>query len=119
MTAHAHDADELATEWLAKSQREVGQRYSGLDDAAHRDPEVAWATIVKIVAHTLTGEQLAFLAAGPLEVLLSQHGPAFIDRVEHEAAKNRRFDNLLGGVWKLGMSDDVWQRVQKARSAIW
>jgi hypothetical protein len=119
MTAHAHDADELATEWLAKSQREVGQRYSGLDDAAHLDPEVAWATIVKIVAHTLTGEQLAFLAAGPLEVLLSEHGAAFIARVEREAATNPRFENLLGGVWKLSMTDDVWDRVQKARSVVW
>jgi hypothetical protein len=113
------DADDLAAEWLSNSQRKVGERRSGLDDMAVREPELAWATILKIIDHKLTDEQTAFLAAGPMEVLLSEHGPDFIDRVEKEAKANPRFDHLLGGVWKLGMKDNVWSRVQKVRSAVW
>jgi hypothetical protein len=48
-----------------------------------------------------------------VEDLLSQHGPSFIDRVEHEARSNPKFAYLLGGVWRLEITDEVWQRVQK------
>ena len=36
------------------------------------------------------------LAAGPLEDLLSEHGAALIERVEHEAPTNPAFNLLLG-----------------------
>jgi|ERR1041384_7664703 hypothetical protein len=118
MTARV-DADELAAEWLAKSTQPVGDRHCRLDDAASDDPESAWSAILKVIEHPLTDEQTAYLAAGPPEILLSKHGAAFIDRVEHEARVNPKFSFLLGGVWKHGMSDDVWNRVQRARSAVW
>jgi len=55
------------------------------------------------------------LAAGPLEDLLSSFGPDYIDRVETLARDDGRFKLLLGGVWRLGMTDDVWGRMQAAR----
>jgi len=61
------------------------------------------------------GDRAVPVAAGPLEVLLSEHGPDFIDRVETEAAHNNRFREALTLVWRLEMTDDVWTRVQKAR----
>jgi len=36
------------------------------------------------------------LAASPLEDLVSEHGPGFIDRVEQRALENRKFRPLLG-----------------------
>ncbi|HEY6154720.1 MAG TPA: hypothetical protein VIW07_13350 [Candidatus Udaeobacter sp.] len=119
MTAPRSDA--LAASWLEHHPSSAKDRWSHseLDEAAQEDPENTWGAILQLVQQDLTDEQLAVLAAGPLEVLLSYHGPAFIDRVEQEAATNKRFDNLLGGVWQLSMSDDIWSRVQKARRAAW
>jgi len=112
-------ADELADEWRKSTKGDVGAGWSRLDGAARYEPEVAYAAILRAVEFELTPEQISVLAAGPLEVLLSQHGPNFIERVESEAAKNARFNYLLGGVWRLGMTEDVWSRVKKARRETW
>ena len=119
MTASSAIVEELLAEWLQLNSPEAGDQWSKLSEAVRKDPEAAWCAILKLIQCDLTEEQLGLLAAGPLEDLLSEHGHTFIDRVEGEAATNRRFDNLLGGVWRLTMTDDVWNRVQKARSAVW
>ena len=108
-------AEELAHEWRKSTEGEPTAGWSRLDDAASFSPELAWSAIVCAVGHDLTREQQSILAAGPLEVLLSEHGPDFIDRVETEAAHNNRFREALTLVWRLEMTDDVWTRVQKAR----
>ena len=59
------------------------------------------------------------LAAGPLEDLLGDHGPTVIDRVESLAKTDAAFNLLLGGVWKNGMSDDIWDRVQACHNEVW
>ena len=93
------------------------------DADGNADPEVvraAKAAGMEAVPGFFTpAEAFSLLAAGPLEDLLSEHGPVFIDRLEQEATASKRFDHLLGGVWRLSMTDDVWNRVQKARSAVW
>jgi hypothetical protein len=88
-------------------------------DAVHDSPEVAWPAILQILDRALTEDQLSVLAAGPLEDLLAMHGPEFIDRIEHEAEQNPRFNHLLGGVWQNEMSPEIWERVQKARKEVW
>ena len=84
-------------------------------DACHETPEIAWQAINEILKRNLTDEQIGLLAAGPLETLISQHGAAFIDRVEQEARINSRFSYLLAGVWRCGMPSEIWARVQKAK----
>lgn len=59
------------------------------------------------------------LAAGPLETLLSVHGPTVINRIESLAKADASFNLLLGGVWKQGMADDIWDRVQACRNEVW
>jgi hypothetical protein len=108
-------ADELATEWLKSTEGDISLGWSRLENYASEQPEVAFAAILCAVQFELTPDQLSVLAAGPLEILLSEHGPDFIERVESEAAHNPRFNLLLGGVWRLKMTEDVWSRVQKAR----
>lgn len=88
-------------------------------DAIHDSPEVAWCAILQILAMDLKEEQISLLAAGPTESLLSMHGAHFIDRVEHEAQQNARFQRLLGGVWKCGMPVEIWKQVQAARKEVW
>lgn len=108
-------AEELAEAWLAQPT-EGGEPilYDECEDA----PELAWSAILHILKHELSAEQTALLAAGRLEDLLSKHGPQFIERVERQAS-DPQFNYLLGGVWRLGMTEDVWARVQAARKEVW
>ncbi len=107
----------LSEAWIASSLKEVGDLV--LFDECLDEPEIAWLAILKILEQDLSDEQIALLAAGPMEDLLSHHGSDFIERVETEARRNSKFNDLLGGVWKLYMTEDVWRRVQKARSSVW
>ena len=88
-------------------------------DAVHDEPEIAWPAILQILERELTEDQTSVLAAGPLEDLLAVHGLQFIERVEREAERSPRFNHLLGGVWQNQMSQEIWERVQKARREIW
>lgn len=76
--------------------------------------------IVKALLDQADNEWLiANIAAGPLETLLSNHGETIIDAVERESLSNEKFRHLLGGVWRCGMSDEVWQRFQKIDKPTW
>jgi hypothetical protein len=81
--------------------------------------EQAWELILAINERSLSDDALAYLAAGPLEELLSYHGEAFIERVEERAKTDPKFNHLLGGVWQLFMTDAIWERVQAARDEVW
>ncbi|GEP46393.1 DUF6869 domain-containing protein [Brevifollis gellanilyticus] len=78
-------------------------------------PEIAWSAIQQIFQHELTAKQISVLAAGPVETLLAYHGPAFIERVEQEARQSDRFRYLLTGVWRNSMTQEIWDRVRRAR----
>jgi hypothetical protein len=75
-------------------------------------PERAWEAILKVVEDPRAYRYLGNLAAGPIEDLLSHHGPQFIERVESAARTNPTFASTLSGVWQFTMSDDIWLRVQ-------
>jgi hypothetical protein len=84
------------------------------------EPEALWEAIVELSRMELTKEQIALLAAGPVEDLLTNHGPAYIDRVEIEARQRPKFRYLLGGVWGWSrMRKEVWERVTRARGEVW
>ncbi|HTS17084.1 MAG TPA: hypothetical protein VMP11_05880 [Verrucomicrobiae bacterium] len=104
-------ASELEAEWFEGGELMM--------DAVHDVPETVWPAILKILEHELTPDQIADLAAGPMEDLLAQHGARFIERVEAEAQRNPRLNHLLGGVWKSSMTEEIWERVQKARKEVW
>jgi hypothetical protein len=103
--------------WLEQSERPGGD--STMYDVVRDEPEIAWPAILQILQRELTEDQIAVLAAGPLEDLMAVHGAQFIERVESEAARNPRLNHLLGGVWQSKMEPEIWQRVQKARKEVW
>jgi hypothetical protein len=105
--------------WAGEGGPSHGWASPELDDIVRDDPERAWGIILRLSEQAPDEEFKAILAAGPVEDLLSQHGPSFIDRVEQRAVADAKFNHLLGGVWRLGMTDDVWARVQVARSNVW
>ena len=117
MTAEPHDAlaQLLIDAYLAAFGREAGAEnfwaWDVLDTLVGRRPDIAWPILLRLVQR-MPEEGLGDLAAGPIEDFLSQHGPRAIDAVEAEAATNPRLRRALSMVWRLGMTDDVWRRVQ-------
>lgn len=82
-------------------------------------PELLWRFILSAYKRDFSERVAAVLAAGPIEDLLSEFGPDYIARVEELARKDGRFKWLLGGVWRLGMTDEVWRRLESARDEVW
>ena len=83
------------------------------------EPEMLWPFVLSTYRREVTAQVLAVLAAGPLEDLLWQCGPDYIDRVEKLAADDAHFNWLLGGVWQNGIAQDVWSRVVAVRRKVW
>ena len=83
------------------------------------DPESCWAAILKILSKDPPDKVLSVLAAGPLEDLISEHGPLFIERIEEGSRKDPAFRHLLGGVWKSTSSPEIWSRIETIRGKPW
>lgn len=94
--------DTSATEWASDK----------MIDLALENPEELWDIILEILKRDPPTEVIEVLAAGPLEDYIAKLGEKVIDRVEAHAAADPKFKNLLGGVWRNSISDDVWRRVQ-------
>jgi len=118
-----HTRQETADAWIRMTKAGSGSQayednfwaFEALDDLVSEDPEEGWSMILQILRLDQSPSVMENLSAGPLEDLLAKHGPAFIDRVEAEAASAPIFAKLLGGVWQNRMTDEVWARVQAAR----
>ncbi|HEX2878900.1 MAG TPA: hypothetical protein VHO25_05125 [Polyangiaceae bacterium] len=115
------DRERLIVEYLGYGEAPLGEEpwgwasdrmYSLLEGV----PELAWDLIIEMIERAPSDDSLSFIAASPLEDLLSKDGPLFITRVEDRARENTKFRRALGMLNRLGMTDDVWQRVQTAAS---
>ena len=96
--------DDVLTEWMYVDEEST---------------DLLWRFIQNVYPRDMSDKTISLLAAGPLEHLLAHHGPVYIDQVETLARKDPKFNYLLGGVWRNSMTDDVWERVQKARLSVW
>lgn len=113
----------LAEGWIAFwSAPEGSQEREALDwvwdkeyDLMQQEPDEIWRLILEILRRNSSDKIQEVLAAGPLEDLLAKYSSGVIERVEAEAKSNPMFAQLLGGVWKNSMTDDIWARVQ----AVW
>ena len=84
------------------------------------DADYAWAIVQAIHARDPELTLVGVFSAGPVEDLLSYHGPAVIDRIENKAEQDPKFAQVLGGVWQADMPDEIWKRVKQARdTSIW
>ena len=98
---------------------ELSPAYVEMEDAVQDEPERAWQLILGILKRDQSDSVIPCLAGGPLENLLVHHGPSFIERVEELAKANQDFNRLLGGVWKNGISDEIWNRLASVRKGVW
>ena len=84
--------------------------WEAVETLVDEDPEAAWRITCMLVDKTSSDDELAFVAAGPLEDLLKKHGPSLIDRVEEESRENARLQLALSGVWGIQPSDPIFDR---------
>ncbi len=87
-----------------------------LDEVCDRNPTECLRIILRILERDPSDVIAGNLAAGPLEDLLSRHGPLIIDAVESEARSRPRFRELLSGLWRNVIHEDVWDRIQALRT---
>jgi len=79
--------------------KEVVGRYAEPDLLTESETDAKWV--------------LGMLGAGTLETLIGENGDQVIADVEAAARVDRRFSWTLACVWQHGMSDELWDRVQR------
>jgi hypothetical protein len=111
----AMSVPELAHAWVeqySKSDRDRDDNFFVMMDyereMREEDPDKAIDVIVEILKIETNPALLALLAAGPLEDVISMET---IDRIEREALADKRFHDLLGGVWYYRASDELKARL--------
>jgi hypothetical protein len=80
-----------------------------LDDLILEKPEDGWLLMLAVVERAASEEDLAFVAARPIEDLVRHHGRAFADRLVVEARGNPQFRGALNYLWGWDeFPGDVW-----------
>jgi hypothetical protein len=113
------DRDRILREYLEYAAAPIGQEDWGwasakLNRIISSVPDLAWDLITTLIEAAPSEDALAFFAAGPLEDLLSDHGPRVIDKLEARVGANAKFLRAVQHLRRLQMTDDVWARVQRA-----
>jgi hypothetical protein len=106
---------EIAQVWIAQNgcaEKDRDRNWSALrdyeSDLRGEDPERALAIILEVLKAEPNQNMLGYLAAGPLEDLITLDT---IDMIEVEAERNERFRWLLGGVWYYTAPDELKARL--------
>ncbi len=87
-----------------------------IESFAEHVPEVAWRTILAILELPDARPHVAHLMS-TVALLLSHFAPAFIDRLEAEAAVNPALRQCLGGLWtdpSFSVPLPLWERISAA-----
>mgnify|MGYP003401746209 CR=1 FL=1 len=122
------DLNHLAESWIADWElrhpdNERPEASDSVDKVSHfhidEEHDALWKFILATYRKPMSPRVFAILAAGPLEDLLASFGPEYIDRVETLARQDPKFKELLGGVWKNAITDDVWERLGRVRGSTW
>jgi hypothetical protein len=115
LDCEAMSIPQLARAWVeqySKSDRDRDDNFFVLldfeRDLREDDPDRAIDLILKILDIETNPVLLSMLAAGPLEDVISMNT---IDRIEREAAVNKRFHDLLGGVWYFRAPEELKARL--------
>lgn len=115
LDCQAMSIPQLARAWVeqySKSDRDRDDNFFVLmdfeRDLGEDDPDRAIDLILEILDIETNPVLLSLLAAGPLEDVISMNT---IDRIEREAAVNKRFHDLLGGVWYFRAPEELKARL--------
>ncbi|MCM2560883.1 hypothetical protein M8756_02535 [Lutimaribacter sp. EGI FJ00015] len=90
--------------------------YALTDALCANAPEHALTLVQAAVAQAAAPDDVAMIAAGPLEDLLARHGADVIAMIETLAKGSARMRFALSGVWPEQVNPMVWARVEAARA---
>jgi hypothetical protein len=93
----SQERNRLAESWL-QVQRHFWA-FISLDQLCENEPEEAWSVIQLLIDLSDTDDLLGDVGAGPLEDLISNHAPRFVDRIEESARNSPAFKKALSRVW--------------------
>ena len=116
------DVQRLAANWI-DVRGKFSEAYKELDELIQEEPSIAFRIIeeihYRICSEAPDYDLMGYLAAGPLEDLLSYHGRTVIDDIEALAKEDPEFRKCLAGVWQADMEEELYARVQKAANSSW
>jgi hypothetical protein len=114
---------ELARVWIEQSgkpEKDQNGVWSELRDYERElidsEPDRMIDMILEVLKTETNPRMLGYLAAGPLEDVISMNT---IDRVEREAAASTSFRRLLGGVWYYSAPDELKARLDAINTERW
>lgn len=90
-----YDADLLIDTWIAQS--DAHDKANAIERYARYAPELGWRAILIVLTIPDTIQHLGPLS-NALEMLISQYGDDFIDRIEHEAKISHAFKTCLARI---------------------
>ena len=109
---------ELASMWCAlqrlSRRDQIGGAWTAklyFDHMPHQKPSRALDLVIDVLASEIDKPTVMQLNDKLMPALLYAHGPAMIDRIEREAAGNKRFHDLLGGVWYFRAPEELKMRL--------
>lgn len=119
--------ERLAERWMGflrdTADSDVGQdhpefwTFALMHDLARIAPDLCLDAVLAALALCRTPDDVALIAAGPLEDVITANGPAMIDRIEAEAARSARLRYALSGVWPEGSAGTpLWKRIEAAQA---
>jgi hypothetical protein len=108
----SEEGEELLSSWFASEQ--TSWAFDTVWGLTRHNPDRLWAITKALVMAAPDDATLSYIGAGPLEDLLSSYGEQFIGLIEQQAAVDAKFKFCLAGVWRSGMSEEIWQRVTTA-----
>ncbi len=91
------ERDRVCNAWLTYQRH--WWAYSTVDNLVSENTNETWPLILRVIALADTDELIEAIGAGPLENLLSKHGPVLLARVQDESARSPKLRAALGHVW--------------------
>jgi hypothetical protein len=75
------------------------------------DPESGWRVTLRLLSLAADDDAIGDIGGGPLEELLTEHGPQFVDRAEVLAVSSEKFAAALKRVWLVEGDTEVGRRL--------
>jgi len=95
---------------VQESRKTPRQAIVYVDTLVNNEPEKALELLATIIENCKNNEELAYVAAGPLENLFVYHGYAIIDKIKKKADCSEQFQLALSGVWLDEDEDTIFFR---------
>lgn len=111
-------SDDQLRELLKDYVRRADDAFATVSDMSAYDPDQCWRFLEIARNADLSDKDLAYISAGPFEDLMKRHGKDFIDRVEASARQDSRMRYLIATVWRAGMSNEIWGRLEGLRASL-